>query len=774
MPRSSFAWAAHPKVAFSAPCRCYQGLEVFSCLVTVTATVLLLSIHCFGNWRSLSGPVGAECSQLVATRGRVLARTNAGIYASDDTARTWHLSNSGLRSLYGLSALASNDSLVVAGTSAGTVYVSTNKGDSWGEIGGPASVGIINAIGLIGSTIVACGSRIWISSDFGATWEDRSSGLPSPAVYSLAIGGDRNSLERSILYVGLGKTVLSTDTTGVYRSLDGGLSWTRIDSTSGWHSYLPTFVLFENKGTLFMYKEQSEIYSTTDSGNTWQLGDRGMFYETAFAFAATGDTLFCATRAGVTFRSTNNGSLWSPFYDGLDGSTLVTLSTIGKTVIGGASRGMEFSMGSQRDDGIYVSRVDSAGWRASNAGLVNTSVLSISTTAETVVCALAGGGVGVLDRYKGIWTRPLSGLADPNSQNAQRVFCVQSGPYAGDVLANFTAQTSHGTSVALWRLRYGDTAWIPSDEGIPSGALVTSIALDTTSHAEIGGDLYAGTIKGVVRSTDGGWHWDTLPGANTNDGSLDIAVLHGEMNGQKRIYANGYYGFNFSTDGGARWHRVVGPFGDSAVNALQIHKGQLYLATKSTLYRRASDTEFVVISAPSGGIPRRLQSVGNLLFALDMGSGLAFSRDGGITWTSQDVGLPGITTRSAAVQDSVVYVGTSGIGAWARPYGELDSTSEVILTPRTAIPDDLALYPNPGTNMSGVRTVTVPLKALEISSLHVFDQLGRPVAASWQEIPVAVGRALQFTLHGVAAGAYTIVLRSAWGAVWTQKFLVIQ
>ncbi|MBI5646509.1 MAG: hypothetical protein HY962_06220 [Ignavibacteriae bacterium] len=67
----------------------------------------------------------------VDTRGRILAATHAGVYASSDEGRTWNELNRGLPAREVTALFSSPNGTVFAGTRAGGLYVSRDSGRSW-------------------------------------------------------------------------------------------------------------------------------------------------------------------------------------------------------------------------------------------------------------------------------------------------------------------------------------------------------------------------------------------------------------------------------------------------------------------------------------------------------------------------------------------------------------------------------------------------------------------------------------------------------------------
>jgi photosystem II stability/assembly factor-like uncharacterized protein len=112
-----------------------------------------------------------------------------------------------------------------------------------------------------------------VSADRGETWTDRSTGIASGHVYSLAV---QYAAGRTILYAG-------TEPTGLYRSEDLGLTWqalrglSNVPDTDKWRfGPPPSLAHLKNLAfhpaepeTLYACVEQGDLLKSTDAGVTW-------------------------------------------------------------------------------------------------------------------------------------------------------------------------------------------------------------------------------------------------------------------------------------------------------------------------------------------------------------------------------------------------------------------------------------------------------------------------------------------------------------------------
>jgi hypothetical protein len=140
---------------------------------------------------------------------------------------------------------------------------------------------------------------------------------------------------------------------GLYKSVDAGRSWTlatgALDIDVNAVAVDP-----ENPSTLYVGTSGSEggVLKSTDGGSTWQAGSTGLRWRvrsrsgkwttptmpvSALAIDPIDSaTLYAVTARGV-YRSTDAGTSWQPFNDGLAGRDVMALAldATGRTVYAG-------------------------------------------------------------------------------------------------------------------------------------------------------------------------------------------------------------------------------------------------------------------------------------------------------------------------------------------------------------------------------------------------------------------------------------------------------
>ncbi len=126
-----------------------------------------------------------------ATKGRVLAGTELGIYLSEDGARTWRLVQATSKVTYDLRQSPHDPKVMLAVTSADGAFRSEDAGRTWQEIAGVSSAHTLHYGHFDvhdAKRLVLCGweAGVLVSEDGGRTWSDRTEGLPNRQVWCVS------------------------------------------------------------------------------------------------------------------------------------------------------------------------------------------------------------------------------------------------------------------------------------------------------------------------------------------------------------------------------------------------------------------------------------------------------------------------------------------------------------------------------------------------------------------------------------------------------------
>ena len=300
---------------------------------------------------------------------------------------TWNiLGGLHAQSVPSLAVDPANPSILYAGTSSG-LFQSTDAGAAWKQLLPDAqSVSEVTLNPQSPSTVYAVytgssGSQAARSTDGGATWQVLTAGIPVPpqeTVHSwgaLALDPENPST--------LWLADASEGGAGIYRSTDGGATWTDVHQFPAFFigdSFSGTQILVDpgNSAQVFaccVYRlgsTASAIYRTGDGGQTWVEGGQGP----------------TAGSSGIGSLVLRNGVLYAVWYDGVvssadEGQTWTNVALpAGAPTAGFTSLGLEPSgalLLVNANGALYRSPDGGASWTASSGPwTTNATILAIS------------------------------------------------------------------------------------------------------------------------------------------------------------------------------------------------------------------------------------------------------------------------------------------------------------------------------------------------------------------------------------------------------------
>lgn len=119
------------------------------------------------------------------------------------------------------------------------------------------------------------GGGVWRTENGGTTWENISDGYFGGSIGAVEVSKSHNN----VIYVGGGEVTVRGNVspgTGMYKSIDGGRSWTQIGLKNSRHiprvrvhPTNPDIVYAAVLGDLFKDSDERGVYKSTDGGKTW-------------------------------------------------------------------------------------------------------------------------------------------------------------------------------------------------------------------------------------------------------------------------------------------------------------------------------------------------------------------------------------------------------------------------------------------------------------------------------------------------------------------------
>ena len=322
-----------------------------------------------GTWKATGLIIFPTYALGVDSTGTVYAGTLTDIRKSTDGGTTWtivYTLPSGAFTVKALVVDPSNSQNVYAtfGTSfSGGTVKSTNGGGTWATLaGGLPAKGILSLVldARAPATLYAGGGDsqtglLYKSTDAGNTWTSMTTGLAPLGVNSIVI--DPGSSSTLYAAVGAGGTNNGAKIPGVYKSTNGGGSWTLavetawdavtlgISPTSPATVYLSGYPNFFGKDVGATPTGQG-LYASTDGGTTWaSLGLMGHLVEAVVVDRTNPSNLVVAAQGGrsqflATLKSDGTALTGSSFFGGTETTEARAIATgTGNSAFFGGNRG---------------------------------------------------------------------------------------------------------------------------------------------------------------------------------------------------------------------------------------------------------------------------------------------------------------------------------------------------------------------------------------------------------------------------------------------------
>src|SRR5262245_21648187 len=355
-----------------------------------------------------------------------------------------------------------------------------------------------------------------------------------------------------------------TETQGVYKSTDNGLSWLPANASIERASISDIIVSGSNllaaaKGACPSYLN---IFKSTDNGETWS-GTSGLAGNVVHSLAIKDASIWATFAAlpnnsGIA-RSTDNGNTWQVV------PSIIT--NAGESIVS--------------DNAIIVAE-DNFIWRSTDDGM---SWDVVEQFALTGIGAFAKAGTKLFGAARtGIQTSTDNGASwnfEPFSDGAYSFSAVDSTIYLGsnnkvfrstDLGATWIDMSTglgkggiqallyDGTTLfagtpadaaGIYRSTNGGQSWDPAGAGLP-------IASEIRSLIAFGAYVFAGMQgDGIYRSSD---HGDTWSKTDVNNALLANALVLAFCVKDNNLFAGAINGIYKSTDGGATFQRTLNGF----------------------------------------------------------------------------------------------------------------------------------------------------------------------------------------------------------------------
>jgi len=637
--------------------------------------------------------------------GGSLAFDGDGVYKSEDGGITWESKGLSDVGSIGKVLIDPNDDQTIFVGAMGPlfrddsnrgVYRSTDGGDNWEQVLFVSDItGVIDmSIHPTNSDIVYAAtwerirrpdnriyggatSGLHRSTDGGTTWVEMTNGLPTAPNEKGRISIDISRSNPDVLYARYTDAFGSIQ--GVYRTADGGNSWTAVNSGQltnvGFHWWFRgIFIDPSDENTI--YNVDFVVQKSTDGGQNWFDAFSGVHVDQhalAFNETTSGEVLLG-----------NDGGFYKSSDDGASFTKDLTLPI---------TQFYRFHVDSQNGDKIYGGTQDNSTMRTTTGGLSdwqiitggdgfqplvdpsNTNVIYalsqrgnlVKSTDDAANFSSALNGIDGADRNN--WDTPIA--IDP--QNSQTIY------YGTQRLYQSTNAANNWTAISP-DLTQG------SGSGNLTFGTITSISISPFNSDVI----YTGADDGTISvTTDGGSNWNTISNSLPTRWVTSVYASPDDAN---TVYAT-FSGYRFGEDSGN-----VFVSNDNGSNWTDIGSGLPDIPLSDVLK----------------------DSFGNLYVASDVG--VFGTTDEGTNWEVIGANLPAVVVTDMHLDEAndLLYVGTYGRSSY-----KLDLSSDILATDDIIDGNTIRMAPNPASEI-----VRLSLPTSERIELTIFDALGRKMSST--------------------------------------------
>ncbi|MGC8789669.1 WD40/YVTN/BNR-like repeat-containing protein [Caldisericum sp.] len=605
----------------------------------------------------------------------IYAGTSGGVYKSVDGGYTWNRIGLININVLSLKIDPKNTQIVYAAANVGSyginggIYKSTDGGNTWSK------TGLIN-INILSLTIdpqntqtIYAGAdlnyeqkdkvAVFKSVDGGISWNKINNGLPFLRYNCLAI----NPQDTQAIYVGTNA--------GIYKSANGGALWTRVLQVQDvtWISIDPVNpqIIYSTGYKPFVYC----IYKSLDGGDSWNetIFKQTYVEPTCLIFNPIDTkTLYVGTSDGIII-STNGGASWEKMNNGLPATLDITCMAIDPSNPL-AIYAVEKNSGFYRFFITYTitaiagenGSIFPSGQVVAKEGENKTFFITANADCSIEDVLIDGISIGPVSEYV---FRSISSNHEisvtfkaktqwnsiNNGLTCKNIYSIIVSPVDSQTL--YIGTDSGG----VLRSKDAGKSWALINGGLMSSS-IRCLAIDYKNSKII----YAGTNGAIYKSTDGGDSWNNISSNQAYLSSLTILTLNIDPSNSQIIYAGTSGGVYKSVDSGKSWS-------NKGLITEVVHSLAIDPKSSNTIY---AGTDSKVFKSKDGGSSWSLivtWSENVFSLAIDPSNsqiiyagtriGLFKSEDGGLSW-NQSQTMKG-TVYSICIDPrntQTVYVGT--------------------------------------------------------------------------------------------------------------------
>jgi hypothetical protein len=553
------------------------------------------------------------------------------------------------------------------------VMLSVNGGTSWTSKTPPLAAPM-SCTGLAtdpgnNQKVYACfagafgGGQVWVSVNGGTSWVNRSAGLPANPMKDIVHDGTRVLVS--------GGQAFGSQNVGLFSSVNDGLVWTPLHDGT-WPSLLINDIALDPNAvsTILVGSAGKGVFRSVDGGLSWAfgVGGSGSLSVNSVSFApGSSTTVFLGSSSNAVWKSTTPLPAFGPSSNGIGALDVFSVGSNPRD-----EREIAIAFQGQNDGGVYTTTDGGQSW--SLAALPSTRFSSVRFSPAGQLYAISSGPSsiapeGLYRRTGATWAGigPDQGTLFESELFALRVSANDPGLiWAGG--ADFGVA---GFEPTIWRTTDGGGMWFKVYEGATDFEVVHDLhvvdpAADTTLVAAF---TEGGGTGGALRSATGGASWvpasaglsptaqcNSLSASAANPGVLYIS--NSEAANKPAVYR--------SLDAGLTW-TSTGFLGQAlAVAADQHVAGTLYIAQFDATKVRASIDDGATFTpygtglAAAGFLRDLRPSLGTAAQILAVATTGSYVTDVGFapTWLDLGFSLAGLNGAPVLDGDGILVQGT--------------------------------------------------------------------------------------------------------------------